>query len=484
MESPHQSNQTPDTAATARPSLTDYRTPSSEHRAILDAALTEFSNRGYYEGRLDNISLESGISKRMIHYHFGDKRGLYLETLRLAANCLRPTDAELVSFSGVPVDAVRLLVETLVDRFLAEPRATRLLAMENLFGILDVDTELSILGQSPVVLMIDKLLMHGLDYGAFRPGVSAIDIYLMINSLAMFPSFNRRSFRSLYGVDLNDSDNRRGLRRLISDAVIAFLTSTLPSKPTDSYLPTSRGVHQGVHPVDPYAQDFVADNAAPEAPSLTKSAHSSEEPHTSGSAQPSSAAASKATTSTSTDASEADSPSASEPLSPEHSELSSRRNTGSTQIGDSTPNDMAGIQPSEDSASSPTSETANGHSSPGESQADTNALALEAHHSIYPLDDPSHGEAYEQFNGLGDGGTSFDKELSGNPEVQFGSRTPSSRRAVQLDTHSTNLDSASDATQSATTTSVSSHAPQGTREEKDPDTPPQASDSDSSEYRR
>lgn len=45
---------------------------------ILDAALTEFSRKGYGAASLSSVCAEKGISKGIIYHHFRDKDALYL----------------------------------------------------------------------------------------------------------------------------------------------------------------------------------------------------------------------------------------------------------------------------------------------------------------------------------------------------------------------------------------------------------------------
>lgn len=45
---------------------------------ILEAALEEFSHRGYEAASLSNVCAEKGISKGIIYHHFKDKDALYL----------------------------------------------------------------------------------------------------------------------------------------------------------------------------------------------------------------------------------------------------------------------------------------------------------------------------------------------------------------------------------------------------------------------
>ncbi|MEJ4112129.1 TetR family transcriptional regulator [Corynebacterium kroppenstedtii] len=240
-----------------------------EHQEILDAALTAFSNVGYNEARLESIAGASGVSKRMIHYYYGDKKGLYMECLRYAETLLHPKAEDLIPDSDVPVEAIRQTIETLVSQFFSEPRAARMLAMENLLGILPQDVGVHIFSGSPAVLELGRLLMKGQDHGAFRPGVSAIDLYLIISALATFPSYNQSTFRSMYDVATGDDANRDGIKALIQDTVISLLTTTMTTREGDSYTVTTeqlRANERAAH-APLYGEGDLLDGSASPSPS-------------------------------------------------------------------------------------------------------------------------------------------------------------------------------------------------------------------------
>lgn len=221
-------------------------TPAAEEptevspEAVLNTALSTFAALGYSDSKLETIAKESGMSKRMIHYHFGDKGGLYHRCLEKAVNNLRPTEAEIQLESAVPVDSVRKVVEAIVRCYVDNPDSVRMLLMENLhrWGEVDVSTPLD--DKSAVILQLDKLLMQGQDSGVFRPGISAMDVFTLIVSLAIFRVSNRDIMINLYGMDPMDEDNTEGMARMATDAVLAFLTSTIDSADTVSYLKASR----------------------------------------------------------------------------------------------------------------------------------------------------------------------------------------------------------------------------------------------------
>ncbi|MEZ5722128.1 MAG: TetR/AcrR family transcriptional regulator [Paracoccaceae bacterium] len=64
-------------------------------RAILDAALVEFSEKGHAAARMDAVAEAAGISKPMIYSYFGDKDALYAAALREAYVQIREGETEL-----------------------------------------------------------------------------------------------------------------------------------------------------------------------------------------------------------------------------------------------------------------------------------------------------------------------------------------------------------------------------------------------------
>jgi AcrR family transcriptional regulator len=51
-------------------------------RALLDAATSEFSAKGFAGARVQDIAARAGVNKQLITYYFGGKDGLYREILR------------------------------------------------------------------------------------------------------------------------------------------------------------------------------------------------------------------------------------------------------------------------------------------------------------------------------------------------------------------------------------------------------------------
>lgn len=207
--------------------------------AVLEAALGEFTAKGYADARLDAISSASGVSKRMLHYHCGDKMGLYRSTIDYVIKLLRPSQEDLRIDSEVPVDVLRHVVGVIFDCFADNPSAVRFIVQENMHPVLPLEESASLAEQSPIVLEFDRVLLLGRDYGAFRTDVSALDIYYIVASMAQFPTLNERTFNNLYSLELTSETLTDRLREMARDAVTGFLTATTTWQHGTSYVTTT-----------------------------------------------------------------------------------------------------------------------------------------------------------------------------------------------------------------------------------------------------
>lgn len=203
---------------------------------VVDIAIGQFAEHGFHETRLDTVADLSGMSKRMIHYHFGDKKGLYHRALTEAASRIMPDEADLTVDSSVPVEGVALLVDAMYTVALEQPEAVRLLVLESVQRVLNVTELASLTDQSEASLHLDRLLMLGQDLGAFRPGIAAEDLFYLIHSLAFSRIVGRDLMANLFHMDTMSEENTEGIRRLCVDGVIAFLTANIPDSEHSSYL--------------------------------------------------------------------------------------------------------------------------------------------------------------------------------------------------------------------------------------------------------
>ncbi|MEL4175929.1 TetR family transcriptional regulator [Corynebacterium bovis] len=217
-----------------------YGCPPAEYVAVLDAALPRLVASGAAGVTGDGaaaVAVAAGVTRQ--HPLLADPDELYREALRLAFRRIWPRPDEIEVEKLVPADAVRAFVRSSYRRHRRNPVAVQLIIRENLTGDAGVVDRPGVLESSPVVLQIDRVLMRGQDFGAFRPGISAEDLYLVIDSLCTFPAAAGTTFRAHYGTDLWEQHNADGLEHMACDVALAFLTTSMPTTQGSSYTHSS-----------------------------------------------------------------------------------------------------------------------------------------------------------------------------------------------------------------------------------------------------
>lgn len=188
------------------------------------------------EAALSEIASASGVS--LEHAIFSDPQLLYEEAVRYAFAQLWPSvssDFEKNIETAVPTESMRQLVAETMQRFQTNPQAVQLVVTENIFGHSTVSRRVDVLEQSPVILQIDRVLMRGHDLGAFRTGVSAEDVYVLILSICSFGVTQGQTFFALYDMNVHETQNQEGMVKLACDAVVAFLSTVMPTTQGNSY---------------------------------------------------------------------------------------------------------------------------------------------------------------------------------------------------------------------------------------------------------
>lgn len=79
---------------------------SDRRQAILDAALLEFSERGFEATRLDDVAKRCGVAKGTLYLYFKDKENLFEDVVRGAATPILANVRALADQPDLPFDKV------------------------------------------------------------------------------------------------------------------------------------------------------------------------------------------------------------------------------------------------------------------------------------------------------------------------------------------------------------------------------------------
>ena len=196
---------------------------------ILDVATSEFAAHGYAGSRVDEIAALTRTTKRMIYYHFGGKKQLYIAVLERAYTRIRAAEREVKVDDLDPVEALRRVAEVTFDHHGTHPEFIRLVSIENIHNAEHVKELVEMVDLAgPVISLLDGILRRGRARGIFRPDVDAIDVHMMISAFCVFRVANRHTFGTIFGRDLVDASRTDHYRAMCGDMIVRFLAAGTP----------------------------------------------------------------------------------------------------------------------------------------------------------------------------------------------------------------------------------------------------------------
>jgi TetR/AcrR family transcriptional regulator len=200
------------------------RDPERTKRNILAAAVIEFTAKGLAGARVDAIATRAKANKRMIYAYFGNKEALWLAALESVYARMREEERSLSVAAMSPEEGMAALMR-FNFRFCHEhPEFITLLNSENLHKAryLKQSKRMREL-YSPLLSMIDDLLRRGQASGAFRDGIDATDLYIIIAALGFFPNSNAHTLSTIFERDLKSTKALREQERQLVEVVLGYL---------------------------------------------------------------------------------------------------------------------------------------------------------------------------------------------------------------------------------------------------------------------
>jgi AcrR family transcriptional regulator len=217
----------PGTRAPATPER--MRDGARTREEILDVATSEFAAHGYHGSRVDEIAALTRTTKRMIYYHFGGKKQLYIAVLERAYTRIRAAERQVNVDDLDPVEAVRRVAEVTFDHHGGHPEFIRLVSIENIHNAEHVKELVDMVDLAgPVVSLLDGILRRGRAQGVFRSDADAIDVHMMISAFCVFRVANRHTFGTIFGRDLVDPSRTDHYRTMCGDMIVRYLAAGTP----------------------------------------------------------------------------------------------------------------------------------------------------------------------------------------------------------------------------------------------------------------
>lgn len=126
---------------------------------FLEKALKEFVDHGYADASTTRIVEASGMARGSLYYHFGDKKGLFVEVYRDVLITMQKAIEREIKKQKNPRDAIHAGAEKLI-RLCANPRTRRLII--EAYSAMHYEERMVILNQTLLSTLVDLMKeLHG-----------------------------------------------------------------------------------------------------------------------------------------------------------------------------------------------------------------------------------------------------------------------------------------------------------------------------------
>ena len=185
---------------------------------ILTAAEKEFSEYGFGAARVDNIASTSGINKKLIYSHFGNKEELYATVLDNVYTRLSDYEDMISQKEFLGVESIRETILQYFEFLATNPSFVRLVLWENLGGAKYADAV-----HSGIFAGAKELLHKGIKSGVVRSDLDVEQTVMSMNMFCFSAFSNSNTVSKLLGKDLSAREELDKRANHIADVLIKYI---------------------------------------------------------------------------------------------------------------------------------------------------------------------------------------------------------------------------------------------------------------------
>lgn len=144
-------------------------------KALLTAALTVFSERGYADTRLEEIAERAGVTRGAIYHHFGSKAELFNVLMAEITERLTPIIGQSVEEGGTNLDIFRRIIIRNLDYLEKDAEYRAAIELANIrTGVppeLEDGMRLKVEAMQDTIAEITGYFQHAIDCGEVNPEI-------------------------------------------------------------------------------------------------------------------------------------------------------------------------------------------------------------------------------------------------------------------------------------------------------------------------
>lgn len=190
---------------------------------ILKAAEEEFSDKGLYGTRIDEIAKKANINKRMIYEYFGSKESLYKAVLVDVYSRLSQVEIGMLSNEGSNTQKIRNIIKAYFEFLRDNPSFVNMVLWENLnkgkyFNELKIEDI-----KDPTIDLLRKIILEGKKDGSFRADIDIDHIIFSLLTYTFSYYSNRYTMSRLMRKKLDDARNIQNRIDYVTDMFLKYM---------------------------------------------------------------------------------------------------------------------------------------------------------------------------------------------------------------------------------------------------------------------
>lgn len=190
---------------------------------ILISAEEEFSSKGIYGTRVDEIAKKANINKRMIYEYFGNKEELYKTVLLRSYSRLTKIEMDLLSKDITAIDAIKEIIKLYFEFLKNNPSYVKLIMWENLNkGKYMDDIEFEKI-KHPTFEMLKQILKKGKDEGSFNKKLDDDQLILSLLTITFSYFSNKYTLSKIFSMKLDTAENIEKRIEYVTEMFLAYV---------------------------------------------------------------------------------------------------------------------------------------------------------------------------------------------------------------------------------------------------------------------
>jgi len=190
---------------------------------ILEAAEIEFSEKGIFGARVDEIALKAGINKRMLYEYFGNKEELYKTVLYNVYKRIADIDEKILSTEKDSIESFKEIIVVYYEFLAMNPTFVRMIMWENLnngkyieeFGAMNI--------KDPAVKAIKNIIYEGKKKGVFKEEIDEQQVVLSLITFSFSYFSNIHTLSLLLKIDMISKENIKKRTEHVSEIILNYL---------------------------------------------------------------------------------------------------------------------------------------------------------------------------------------------------------------------------------------------------------------------